>query len=64
MKAKLSIIIAIFILFYAGVSRATSIDIKREQTTHHGGMRVPSITKVTADYDDGVVTITLQNYSG
>ena len=43
---------------------ATGIDIMKESTTHHGGMRMPSLTKVAADYDDGVITVDVSRYTG
>lgn len=43
---------------------ATSIDIRKEGTTHHGGMRMPSITRVAADYENGVVTLKITGYTG
>lgn len=44
--------------------QATGINVKREATTSKGGMRMPFITQVTADYDDGVVTVDVSRYTG
>ena len=38
-------------------SQATGINVKREATISKGGMRLPSITRVSADYDDGHITV-------
>lgn len=43
---------------------ATSIDIRKEGTIHHGGPRMPSITKVAADYENDVITIEVEGYTG
>lgn len=43
---------------------ATGIDILKETTTHHGGMRMPSVTQVAADYEDGVITVDISRYTG
>ena len=42
----------------------TGIDIRKEGTTHHGGARMPSMTKVTADYDNGIITLNVTGYTG
>ena len=44
--------------------QATGINVQREATTSKGGMRMPFITQVTADYDDGVVTVDVSRYTG
>lgn len=43
---------------------ATSIDIRKEGTTHHGGMRMPSMMQVSADYGEGRLAINLLHYIG
>lgn len=43
---------------------ATGIDIRKEGTVQHGGARMPSATKVTADYDNGIVTLNVTGYTG
>ena len=39
------------------------IDIQKEGTTHHGGMRTPSITCVSADYENGLITVDVKGYT-
>ena len=58
--------IFLFLLMLLVVSpcQATGINVKREATTSKGGMRMPFITQVTADYDDGVVTVDVSRYTG
>lgn len=43
---------------------ATKIDIKTDGMYHQGGARMLSVRRVIADYDEGVVTVHLQNYFG
>lgn len=43
---------------------ATGIDIRKEGTVQHGGARMPSITRVVADYENGVVTLKVTRYTG
>lgn len=43
---------------------ATGIDIRKEGTLQHGGTRMPSITKVSADYESGVITLQVTGYTG
>lgn len=43
---------------------ATGIDIRKEGTVQHGGARMPSATKVAADYDNGIVTLNVTGYTG
>jgi len=45
-------------------SQASGINVKREATTPKGGMRMPSITRVSADYDDGHITVDVKGYTG
>ena len=44
--------------------QSTGIDVKGHETISHGGARMPSITQLTADYDDGVVTVDVSRYTG
>ena len=52
---KLLILLLVFVTFIP--SYAFGIDIREEGTTHHGGMRMPSITCVSADYENGLITV-------
>ena len=42
---------------------AFGIDIQKEGTTQHGGMRTPSITRVSADYENGLITVDVKGYT-
>ena len=57
----------IFLLLVFGTlipSSASAIDIRKEGTVHQGGMRTPSITRVSADYENGLITIDVKGYTG
>ena len=43
---------------------ATNIDVKKAVTTHQGGARMPSATKLTADYEYGILTLYVFQYVG
>lgn len=43
---------------------ATEIKIKRKNTLQSGGMRIPSITRISADYESGVITLQVTGYTG
>lgn len=43
---------------------AMGIDIRKEGTSHHDGTRMPSITKVAADYDNGAISLKISGYTG
>ena len=58
------IILFLLMLLVISPCQATGINVKREATTSKGGMRMPFITQVTADYDDGVVTVDVSRYTG
>lgn len=45
-------------------SNAASIDVKKAETTHQGGARMPSSTKLTADYENGTLTLNVSRYVG
>ncbi|WP_223925511.1 DUF3244 domain-containing protein [Prevotella lacticifex] len=59
---KLLILLLVFVTFIP--SYAFGIDIRKEGTTHHGGMRMPSITRVSADYENGLITVDVKGYTG
>lgn len=59
---KLLILLLVFVTFIP--SYAFGIDIRKEGTTHHGGMRTPSITRVSADYENGLITVDVKGYTG
>ena len=45
-------------------SCASAIDIRKEGTVQQGGMRTPSLTRVSADYENGIITIGVNGYTG
>lgn len=59
-RLLLFMLLAMFSL--AGI--ATKIDVKQAPPWHSGRPHSPSATVVMADYDDGVVTVNLHNYTG
>lgn len=59
---KLLILLLVFVTLIP--SCASAIDIRKEGTVHQGGMRTPSLTRVSADYEDRVVTVGISRYTG
>lgn len=58
-------LIALLLMFVTLIPcTATGIDIRKEGTTHHGGARMPAMTKVDADYEGGIVTLNVTGYTG
>lgn len=45
-------------------SQASEINVKRKETMQQGRPRIPSMTRVVADYENGVVTLKISDYSG
>ena len=45
-------------------SMATQINVRTKATLPRGGARMPSITQVSADYENGFLTVNVQKYSG
>ena len=43
---------------------AAQVNIRVKSTLPHGGARMPSNTQVKADYEDGILTVNVQKYSG
>lgn len=43
---------------------ANPVVLRRRALFQHGSMRMPSITQVEADYEDGILTVNIQRYSG
>lgn len=43
---------------------ANPVVLRRRAMYQHGGMRMPSITQVSADYENGFMTVNVQKYSG
>lgn len=59
---KLLILLLLFVTFIPNY--AFGIDIQKEGSTQHGGMRTPSITRVSADYENGLITVDVKGYTG
>lgn len=45
-------------------SMATQVNVRTKATLPRGGARMPSITQVSADYENGILTANVQKYSG
>lgn len=45
-------------------TQATNVDLKREAKFPKSGVRMPSVTRVTADYDAGIITLQVTGYTG
>lgn len=44
--------------------KVLGIDIRKEGTSHQGGMRMPSLTRVSADYTHGILALRVAGYTG
>ena len=42
---------------------ANPVALRRRALFQHGGMRMPSVTKVEADYENGILTVNIQRNS-
>jgi hypothetical protein len=51
------VILFLTMLLVLSPCQANSINVKREATTSKGSMRMPSITCVSADYENGLITV-------
>ncbi|SEQ53370.1 protein of unknown function [Segatella baroniae B14] len=58
------IILFLLMLLVISPCQATGINVKREATTSKGSMRMPSITRVSADYENGLITVDVKGYTG
>ena len=47
-----------------GLLSSRSVNIRERKHFQQGRMRMPSATQVTADYDDGVITVDVSRYIG
>lgn len=59
---KLLILLLVFITLIPG--SAFGIDIQKESTAQNKGARMPSITQVEANYENGLITIEVKGYTG
>jgi hypothetical protein len=59
---KLFVILLTFVLLIP--CSIFGIDIRKESMVQHGGMRMPSIERVSADYENGLITIAVKGYTG
>ena len=62
MKTKLVSILMLFLGVLPVCSRRISF--KMKGAFQHGCARMPSITRIGADYENGIVTVNLHEYSG
>lgn len=51
------IIILLLMLLTLSPCQASEINIKRKETTHQNGPRMPFMTRIFADYEKGAVTL-------
>lgn len=58
------ILIAILMSLAILPSMATQINVRTKATLPRGGARMPSITHVSADYENGFLTVNVQKYLG
>ena len=61
---KIFLFLLMLILLVISPCQATGINVKREATISKGGMRTPSLTRVSADYENGIITIGVNGYAG
>ena len=59
-----NIFIAILMSLAILPSMATQVNVRTKSTLPRGGARMPSITQVRADYEDGILTVNIQRYFG
>ena len=58
---KLLILLLVFVTLIPG--NASGIDIQKEGTAQNKGVRMPSITQVEANYENGLITIEVKGYT-
>lgn len=58
------IIALLLMLITLSPSQASEINVKRKETMQQGRPRIPSMTRVVADYENGVVTLKITDYTG
>lgn len=58
------VILFLLMLLVISPCQATDINVRRKATTSKGGMRMPSITRVSADYENGLITVGVKGYTG
>lgn len=61
---KKIILLSIVALMCCISVEANSVVLRRRALYQHGGMRMPSTTQVEADYEDGILIVNVQKYSG
>lgn len=59
---ELLILLLVFVTLIPG--NASGIGIQKKGTIQHKGARMPSITQVEADYENGLITIEVKGYTG
>lgn len=63
MKTRFVTLVLLLGLF-VGSASSRSVNLRERKHFQQGSMRMPFITQVTADYDDGVVTVDVSRYTG
>lgn len=63
MKTRFVTLVLLLGLF-VGSASSRSVNIRERKHFQQGSMRMPSITQLAADYDDGVVTVDVSRYTG
>lgn len=58
---ELLILLLVFVTLIPG--NAFGIDIQKESTAQNKGVRMPSITQVEANYENGLITIEVKGYT-
>ena len=58
------VILFLTMLLVLSPCQANSINVKRNVIAHKGGMRMPSITRISADYENGLITVDVKGYTG
>ena len=59
---KLIVLLLMLVAFVP--CNAIGIDLHEDNFSHHGGARIPASTRLSADYEDGIVTLKITGYIG
>ncbi len=61
---KSIVLVSIIALMFNICIEANPVVLRRRAMYQHGGMRMPSITQLDADYENGILTMNIRKYSG
>lgn len=61
---KKNLLLTIIALISSMAMTASPVVLRRRALFQHGSMRMPSTTQVEADYNNGTLTVNIQNYTG